>query len=168
LQALAANDFDISTRARILGLFYMAASDASVVCWDTKYVYNFWRPQSAIRNGDLDNNPDTESDATWTPFIPTPPHPDYSSGHAANSSAMAPILEYALGRDPKMTISVTLSGITREWSTFDEAVNEVIDARVYSGIHFRNSDEVGARQGRQVAQFVLTHALRPCKGRKCP
>jgi len=166
LQALAARDFDISARARILALFYMAASDASVVCWDTKYYYNFWRPQSAIRNGDLDNNPATEADPTWTPFIPTPPHPDYSSGHASNSSAMANILDYAFGSDPGMTISVTLSGITRQWSTFGEAVNEVIDARVYSGIHYRNSDEVGARQGRQVAQFVITHALKPCRGKR--
>ena len=79
---------------------------------------------------------------------------------------MANILDYAFGSDPGMTISVTLSGITRQWSTFDEAVNEVIDARVYSGIHYRNSDEVGARQGRQVAQFVITHALKPCRGKR--
>jgi hypothetical protein len=166
LQAIAANDIDISARARVLALFYMAASDASVTCCETKYFYNFWRPQSAIRNGDLDNNAETDADPTWTPFIPTPPHPDYSSGHASNSSAMAHVLEYAFGRDPKMTISVTLSGITREWSTFDQAVDEVIEARVYSGIHFRNSDIVGARQGRQVAQFVIAHALRPCRGKR--
>jgi hypothetical protein len=164
-QSLAARSFDLSETARAYALFYLAASDASVACWDAKYVYNLWRPQSAIRRGSEDGNDATEADPTWTPFIATPPHPEYASGHATNSSSMAAVLESLFGKDPEMTISVTLSGITRQWTTFDEAVQEVIDARVYSGIHFRNSDVVGARQGRQVAQFVMAHALRPCQGK---
>jgi hypothetical protein len=98
--------------------------------------------------------------ATWLPFVATPPHPEYPSGHTANSSAMAKILVAEFGDNPGVPIAVTLSGITRSWNTFSEAVDEVIDARVYSGIHFRNSDTVGARMGRQIAQFVSTHALR--------
>jgi hypothetical protein len=83
---------------------------------------------------------------------------------------MAFVLAELFDNDPGVQIEVTLSGITRRWKTFDYAVDEVIDARVFSGIHFRNTDEVGARQGRQVAQFVMTHALRPCfgKGSRCP
>ena len=166
VQALAATELDISDEARIFALFYLAASDASVTCWETKYHYNFWRPQLAIRSGDLDGNDATEPDASWTPLFGTPPHPEYSSGHSTNSSALATVLESAFGRDPGMTFQVTLGGVTRSWSTFDEAVREVIDARVFSGIHFRTADEAGARQGRQVAQFVLTHALRPCRGQR--
>lgn len=165
-QALATRSFDLSDTARTYGLFYLAASDASVACWEAKYAYNFWRPQLAIRGGDLDGNPSTEADPTWVPFLPTPPHPEYPSGHTTNSSAMAFVLEEIFGEKLDGPVTVTLSGITREWYSFEEAVDEVIDARVYSGIHYRNSDVVGARQGRQVAQFVINHALQVCKGRR--
>lgn len=161
-QVVAARDLDLSDKARAFALFYLAASDASVACWDAKYAYNFWRPQAAIRGGDTDGNDSTAGDAAWVPLHPTPRHPEYPSGHAANSGAMAATLELLFGGDPGAQIEVTLSGITRRWDTFDEGIEEVIDARVYSGIHFRTSDEVGARLGRQVARFVSTHALRPC------
>jgi len=163
-QVISANGLDISSTARAYALFYLAASDASVACWEAKYYYNSWRPQLAIRAGDLDGNDQTDVDLTWTPFVATPPHPEYPSGHTDNSGAMAFVLSSMFGNEPGATLEVTLSGITRQWNSFDQAVDEVIDARVFSGIHFRNSDEVGARQGRQVAQFVLTHALRPCRG----
>ena len=113
-------------------------------------------------NGDFDGNDLTTGEANWTPFIATPAHPEYTSGHATNSSAMATILELIFDDNPGIPIAVTISGITRQWDTFSAGVEEVIDARVYSGIHFRNTDEVGARMGRQVARFVSTHALRPC------
>ena len=164
-QALATRELDLSATARAYALMYMAAADAGISCWQTKYTYNFWRPQLAIRGGDTDGNDATVADPTWTPFISTPPHPDYISGHADNSSAMASVLESIFGEKLDAPISVTIGGITRQWDSFEEGVDEVIDARVYSGIHFRNSDIVGARQGRQIAQFVLTHALKPCKGR---
>lgn len=164
-QALATRSFDLSATARAFALFYLATSDASVACWDAKYYYNSWRPQLAIRRGDEDGNDATLSDPTWLPFIATPPHPEYPSGHATNSSAMASVLEAIFGEKLDVPVSVTLSGITRQWDSFDQGVDEVIDARVYSGIHFRNSDIVGARLGGQVAQFVMTHALKPCKGR---
>ncbi|HYE14563.1 MAG TPA: vanadium-dependent haloperoxidase [Pyrinomonadaceae bacterium] len=161
-QVIATRDLDLSEKARAFALFYLAASDASVACWDAKYAYNFWRPQAAIRNGHLDGNDLTAGDASWSPLHPTPRHPEYPSGHAANSGAMAAILALLFGDDPGVPLVVTLSGVTRQWSTFDEAVEEVIDARVYSGIHFRTADEVGARMGRQVARFVSTHALQRC------
>jgi hypothetical protein len=159
-QVVQTRNLDLSEKARVFALFYLAAADASIACWDAKYAYNFWRPETAIRNGDLDFNDLTAGNPTWLPFVPTPPHPEYPSGHATNSSAMAKILTSAFDDTPGITMVVTLSGITRSWTSFSQAVDEVIDARVYSGIHFRNSDEVGARLGRQVAQFVSTHALR--------
>lgn len=163
-QVLAARNPDLSATARAFALFYIAASDASVACWDAKFFYNFWRPFSALRSGDSDGNDNTAGDGSWQPFIATPPHPDYPSGHASNSAAMAAILGFIFDDNPGVPISVTLTGITRQWSSFSEAVEEVIDARVYSGIHFRNSDEVGARLGRQVGRFVFNHALRRCRG----
>jgi membrane-associated phospholipid phosphatase len=162
-KVLAAQNLDLSSTARAFALMYLAAADSSIACWDAKYTYNFWRPFPAIVNGDLDGNPATTGDPTWQSLLPTPPHPGYPSGHATNSSAMALVLERLFGDEPAVPIEVTLSGITRRWLAFDEAVDEVIDARVYSGIHYRTSDEVGARLGRQVAQFVLTHVLRPVR-----
>ena len=168
-QAVAAQNLDLSAEARAVALFYLAASDASVACWDAKYEHNFWRPQPAIRGGDADGNDLTTGDGTWTPLHGTPRHPEYPSGHTSNSSAMATILRLLFGEGTGAPIVVTLGSITRQWETFDEAAEEVIDARVYSGIHFRTSDEVGARLGRQVARFVSTHALRPCRkgGSRC-
>jgi hypothetical protein len=169
-QVVTARSLDLSSTARAYALVYLAMTDAGFACWDAKYVYNFWRPQAAIRRGDEDGNDATAQDATWAPFLATPPHPEYPSGHSTLSSATAEILEMLFGDNPGVPLVVTISGITREWDTFSEGVDEVIDARVYSGIHFRTSDEVGARQGRQVAQFVSTHALQPCvgKGKRCP
>ncbi len=161
-QLVAASDFDLSTRARTYALMYLSAADSSIACWEAKYEYNFWRPQPAIRRGDEDGNDATTADPTWTPLFTTPRHPEYPSGHTANSTAMASILALIFGDDPGMPIISTIGTITREWNTFDEGLDEVIDARVYSGIHFRTADVAGSRQGRQVAHFIWTHELRPC------
>ena len=164
-QVLQSRDLSLSEQARLFALFYLAAADSSIACWKAKYHYNFWRPQLAISNGDADGNDFTAGQAGWQPLLATPPHPEYPSGHSTNSSAMAKILTSEFGDNPGVPITVTLAGITRHWNTFSEAVQEVIDARVYSGIHFRNSDEVGARMGRQVAQFVSHQALRRSKSK---
>ncbi|HEU4930586.1 MAG TPA: hypothetical protein VFT48_00825 [Pyrinomonadaceae bacterium] len=159
-QVVQTRNMELSDEARLFALFYLAAADASIACWKVKYEHNFWRPQSAIVNGNSDGNDLTTGNVDWKPFITTPVHPEYPSGHSTNSSAMAKILALEFGDAPGVSISVTQTGITRNWTSFSEAVQEVIDARVYSGIHFRNSDEVGARMGRQIAQFVSHHALR--------
>ena len=167
-RAIESRSLDLSATARAAALFYLAASDASVACWEAKYFYNFWRPQPAIANADLDGNPATAADPAWRPLVSTPPHPDFPSGHGANSGAMAFVLKELFGDAPGFEIKATSSqapGFIRRWQTFSEGVREVVDARVYSGIHFRTADEVGARMGRQVAQFVLTHALRPVRRR---
>ena len=165
-QALDANPLSLSETARVMALVYLAAADASVACWDSKYVYNFWRPQAAIAAGAIDGNDATTGDPTWVPLLPTPPHPEYVSGHSSNSGAIGVMLRLLFGDDPGAPLTVTLTGITREWTTFSEAIDEVVDARVYSGIHFRTADEAGERMGRQVARFVFTHALRPARGRR--
>jgi hypothetical protein len=162
-QVVDAQGLDLSARARVFALMYLATADAGIACWDAKYLYNFWRPQTAIRNGDADGNDDTVGDPVWLPLVPTPQHPEYVSGHATNSSAMATALSLIFGDDPGVLIvatSPTSPGFERRWTTFSEGVEEVIEARIYSGIHYRSSDEVGARVGRTVARFVVNHALR--------
>jgi hypothetical protein len=158
----------LSSSARLFALMYLAAADASIVCWDAKYTFNFWRPITAIQQGDSDGNDRTIADATWTPLFPTPPHPDYLSGHATNSSAMAMILRRIAGDRPEWPIvaaSPTNPGFERQWATFSEGVEEVIDARIFSGIHYRSADEDGARVGRAVAEHVMSRMLRPSKHR---
>lgn len=169
IQIVAARDLDLSSTARAFALAYLAAADSSIVCWAAKYQNNFWRPEPAIRRGNEDGNALTDADPTWSPLFATPRHPEYTSGHSTVSSGIATTLQLVFGDDPGAPFTSTITGITRHWDTFSEGIEEVIDARVYSGIHFRNSDEVGARQGGQVGHFVFTHALRPCpKGKgKC-
>ena len=166
-QAIREHGLTIEETARVMALFYMASSDASVACWEAKYHYNFWRPQAAIVNGGVDGNDATIAEPGWAPRVPTAPHPEFPSGHTSNSGAMAAVLKGFFGDDPGFVIEATSTqapGFIRRWATFSEGVDEVIDARVYSGIHFRTADEAGARLGRQVAQFTLTHALRPVRG----
>jgi hypothetical protein len=167
-QLVATSNFDISTRARTFALVHLAAADSSIACWEAKYTYNFWRPEPAIRRGDEDGNSLTTPYPAWMPLFPTPRHPEYTSGHTTNSTAMATILELIFGDTPGVPITSTITGITRQWNSFSEGLDEVVDARVYSGIHFRTADEVGSRQGRQVAHFIWTHALRPCPGGRTP
>jgi hypothetical protein len=149
--------------ARTFALMYVAAADASIAGYEAKYVYSFWRPISAIHRADEDGNDSTVSDSAWESLITTHQHPEYPSGHATNSSAMATALSLLFGDDPGVPIVATSPrnlSFPRNWTTFSEGVDEVISARVYIGFHFRNSDEVGGRLGRQVAHFVYTHALR--------
>lgn len=167
-QLVAASGFDLSTRARTFALVYLAVADSGISCWEAKYKYNFWRPEPAIRRGDEDGNPLTTADPTWTPLFPTPRHPEYTSGHTTNSTAMGTILQLTFGDSPGVPITATITGITRQWNAISEGLDEVIDARVYSGIHFRTADEVGSEQGGQVARFVWANALRPCPGGRRP
>jgi hypothetical protein len=164
-QLNALHNFSLSERARGFALVYLASVDSGIACWDAKYEYNFWRPQPAIRRADEDGNDATAADPTWVPLFPTPRHPEYPSGHSTVSSGMVLILQQLFGDNPDVPIVSTITGITREWDTFSEGIDEVIDARVYSGIHFRTADEVGSKHGEQVGRFVLTHELRPCRGR---
>jgi hypothetical protein len=167
-QMIAAHQLDASSAARAFALLYLAAADASIVCWDAKYLFNVWRPLTAIQQGDADGNDRTTGDPTWVPLIATPPHPDYLSGHSTNSSAMATILRHIFGNAPEVPIvatSPTNPGFERTWESFSEGVEEVIDARIFSGIHTRSADEEGAHVGRAVARYVLSHELGSRKDR---
>jgi hypothetical protein len=153
----------LSSEARAFALMYIAGADASIACFDAKYTYNFWRPITAIHHAAEDGNERTMPDVNWQPLITTHQHPEYPSGHSTNSSAMATALEMLFGDDPGVLITATSPGnptFLRFWTKFSQGVDEVLDARVYIGFHFRTSDEVGAKLGRQAARFVVRHALR--------
>jgi hypothetical protein len=110
----------------------------------------------------LDGNDRTVGDSSWTPLFPTPPHPEYLSGHTTNSSAMGMVLRSIFGDKPGVPIvakSSTNPNFPREWESFSEGVEEVIDARIFSGIHFRTADEDGARVGRAVAEYIIRREL---------
>jgi hypothetical protein len=143
-----------------LGLLNVAMADALIACWDGKYRYVFWRPITAIREGDIDPDP------TWTPwldFFPpgTPAHPEYPSAHSTVSGAAALILTTAFGDDTAFTIDSDVRPGTRSFARFSDAVAEIADARVFGGIHFRTACVRGIALGRTVAQYVATHAMRP-------
>jgi len=159
---------DESEAARDFALMNVAGADARIACWDAKYAFNFWRPVTAIQRADEDGNPETDADPGWTPLIATPNFPEYVSGHTTVSGAMATVLKLLFGDDPGVAFTATSPtnpGFERHWATFSEGVREVIDARVYSGIHFRSSDERGAKLGRQVARFAARHAFRRRHGK---
>ena len=162
-QVMQARGLNLSESAQALALIYRASADASVACWTAKYSFNFWRPMSAIRNADVDDNAGTDADPAWTPLFPTPPHPEYLSGHSTNSSAMASAMMLLFGDEPGVPIvatSPTNPGFERHWERLSEGIDEVIEARIYSGIHYRSADEEGAEVGRKIARFVVSHALR--------
>ena len=156
---------NLGDSARLFALINLASADAQIACWETKYTYVFWRPITAIQEGDHDGNRRTRGDPTWQPLINTPNFPEYTSGHASHSSAVTRMLALFFGSD-KVTFSVTSANAlviqkTRQFTRFSDAIEEVVDARVYSGIHFRTADTVGRKQGRKVANWVFRRLLRP-------
>jgi hypothetical protein len=149
-----------SENARLFAQLGMAMADAAIVCWDNKYTFNFWRPQSAIRGGDLDGNAKTERDLAWTPLITTPGHPSYPSGHASVSGAARRVLEHAFGKDGHDIVLTSTVAVVLSYAAFDEITADIDDARIYGGIHFRFDQEAGAHQGRHVGSYILENFLR--------
>jgi PAP2 superfamily len=151
--------------ARMFALAEAALADAQIACWDSKYFYNSWRPITAIRLGDRDGNPATVVDPAWQPLINTPNFPEYPSGHADVSGAVSHMLRLFFGSD-ELTFQMTTTNAlapqkTRTFTRFSQAEHEVINARVYVGIHYRNSDTTARAQGVRVANWVFKHSLRP-------
>ncbi|MDA0167599.1 vanadium-dependent haloperoxidase [Solirubrobacter taibaiensis] len=142
--------------ARMFALMYMAGADTIISVWTDKARWLFWRPITAIREAGSDGNPHTAPDTSWTPLINTPPYPDQPSGLSSVSAAMAATLNATFGHHVRFSVTSLSSNTTRSYDRFDDAVDEVIDARVYSGIHFRKADEDGATIGERVARHVLT------------
>ena len=155
---------DLAQNARLYAATAQAMDDAMIAVMEAKYHYNFWRPTTAIRNGDADGNDATERDAGWAPLIDTPMHPEYPSAHSILAAAVGTVLQAELGRGavPTLsTVSPTLKGVTRRWSRIEDFMQEVADARIYEGIHYRNSTEIGLRMGKQIGALAAQRLLAP-------
>jgi hypothetical protein len=148
----AAPGRDVSDNARLMALAAMAMDDALVAVFDAKYTYNFWRPVTAIRHAEGEGR-----DPGWSPFIDTPMHPEYPCAHCIVSGALGAVLQAELGTGPvpKLTsTSSTAGGAVRTWATVGDFVQEVAVARIYDGVHYRNSTEVGAAMGKEIGELA--------------
>ncbi|HJV91664.1 MAG TPA: vanadium-dependent haloperoxidase [Holophagaceae bacterium] len=165
--AAESTGLDPTDTARLYAVAAMAMDDAIIAVFDAKYAYGFWRPLTAIRNGDQDGNADTEREPAWLPLIDTPMHPEYPCAHCILAASLAEVLEAApfRGKVPVLaTTSLVTPGIVRRWPTPAALVQEVADARVWAGVHYRNSTQVGEAMGRQVGRWaarVFREGVRP-------
>jgi hypothetical protein len=153
---------DLMRNARLFAALTQAMDDAIVAVFDAKYAYSYWRPITAIRNGDRDGNDATERDASWVPFIETPMHPEYPCAHCIAASTVATVLAAdfdSAAALPLATSSPTADGAVRHWPTLEAFVAEVGNARIYDGVHYRNSTEVGAEMGRKVGALAVAKYL---------
>lgn len=160
LRTVAANKkLDTVDNARLFALANVAGTDALVAVFDAKYAYEFWRPVTAIRNG-----PDGERDPRWSPLIETPGHPEYPCAHCISSTAVATVLQKLYGDTidpPAVMTSPTAPGVTRRWTKVSDYQKEVSNARIWSGVHYRNSTEVGEDMGRRIGETVVANAMTP-------
>lgn len=148
---------DITDNARLYEITAIALDDAIIAVFDAKYAYRFWRPLTAIRNGDVDGNDATEREPGWSPLIETPMHPEYPCAHCILAATLAEVLDAALPKGPPVrlsTTSLTLPGVVRSWTSTAALVEEVSNARVWSGVHYRNSARVAEAMGHQVGQLA--------------
>lgn len=134
-------------------MLYFAGADAAITVWADKAKFSFRRPITAIREAATDGNPRTVADPNWLPLVNTPPYPEQPSGLSSLSAASVRTLQDFFGTDDIAFGATNAVGITRNYTTFSQAVDEVINARVWSGLHFRNADEVGAAIGQRIARW---------------
>jgi hypothetical protein len=152
--------------ARLFAMLYFSGADALITVWADKAHHLFWRPITAIREAESDGNPATTADPSWLPLIATPPYAEHASGHSALSGSFVATLQDFFGNDHVAWSDTTNGGLTRSFTRFSQAIDEVVDARVWSGIHFRIADEQGAKIGRQVAKWREQHYFGPIRGRR--
>ena len=150
--------------ARFMALFAVALTDAYIAVFDAKYHYEFWRPITAIRNGDIDGNPDTEIEATWQPIDNTPMHPEYPCAHCIQSGAAAGVIEALLSTKdiPEVSmVSSTLTGVTHRWTNIGMFADEIANARIWAGFHYRFSARVGTDMGLKIGRYVVETVMQP-------
>jgi YD repeat-containing protein len=162
-QDAAANSSNsLIDNARLFAMLDVSLADSGIAAWDAKYVYDFWRPITAIQQGDLDGNALTAGDPSWTPLIKTPPFPEYVSGHSTFSGAASTILTNAFGSNYSFTTtSYGLTGITRSYTSFDQAADQAGMSRIYGGIHFNSANQDGLALGRDVGNYVASNYFQP-------
>jgi hypothetical protein len=165
-QLAIARELPLDERARFFALLNMASANSFITDWDAKFTYNFWRPVTAIRNGDQDGNDATDRDATWTPLVPTPMHPEYPSQAAISAGVMMGVMEALFGPNPALPITIadpTDAKQTRTLSSIAQMAEEHNNVRVWGGIHFRNSLVVATEMGRKIAAYMVENAIKPSR-----
>jgi hypothetical protein len=164
----------LADSARLFAVTDLAAADAAIGCWNDKYHWNFWRPVTAIREAAGDGNPATQADPAWLPLfdpatpvaappaLVTPPFPDHPSGHNCAAGAIVPALRRFFGTDHvPFSATSAKSGTTRSFTRLSDVLREMINARVWAGIHFRTADVQGAELGAKVARYEHRHYFQP-------
>jgi hypothetical protein len=154
----------VAENARLFALLNMGIANTFVIDWDAKFHHNFWRPITAIRNGDQDGNDATERDAGWAPLNANPMHPEYPSQAAIIAGVSVGILEAVFGANPSTPVVATDVNdrkVRRRYSNIRELADEINNVRVWGGIHFRTSLEVGYDMGRRIAVHMVENSLKP-------
>jgi len=163
-QLIAAKQMSVIDSARFMALYSVALADAYIAVFDAKYHHEFWRPITAIRNGDINGNPATELEATWQPIENTPMHPEYPCAHCIQAGAAVAVIESVLGSAviPEVSVtSTTAPGVTHRWTDLGAFSNEIANARIWAGFHYRFSTRVGTDMGRQIGEYVMKNVMQP-------
>jgi hypothetical protein len=165
-QLSAAKGLGLAENARLFALLNMGVANTFINDWDAKFTYNFWRPLTAIRNGDMDGNDATERDPSWTPLNDTPMHPEYPSQAAIINGVAVGVLESVFG--PKPAIPFTTAdlfdpNLKRQFDGIAELDEEHRNVRIWGGIHFRNSLDVGYDMGKKIAAYLVDNSLKPAR-----
>jgi hypothetical protein len=163
-QIVIAKGMSVLNSARFMALVSVAEADAIQAVFDAKYHYQFWRPITAIRNGDITGNPETERDPTWEPIDTTPFHPEYPCAHCIVSMAVATVIEATLGSADIPEVAITMPsapGATHRFTNLKAYTDEVANARIYAGFHYRNSTVVGQSMGKEIGAFIVRTILQP-------
>lgn len=161
----ATQDLSIDENARLYAELYMSAADAFIAVWDEKAHSSFWRPITAIREAGTDGNAATEQDAGWLPLLATPPYPEHPSGHLGLSGAFVYTLRDFFGTDRIGWTDTNGAGLTRSFTSLSGALDEIVGARIWSGIHFRNADEASTRIARGIVKWRERHYFEPLRYR---
>jgi hypothetical protein len=167
-QLILAKQVSVLDSARFMALIAIGLNDAYIAVFDAKYHYNFWRPITAIRNGDIDNNPATDREASWQPLDNTPIHPEYPCAHCIVSGTVAGIIKAVLGSEeiPEIAItSTTAQGVTHRWTNMTTFTDEVANARIWAGFHYRFSTRVGTQMGRAIGDYVVKNIMQSAQTR---
>ena len=165
-QLSAAKRLSLTENARLFALLSMGIADSFITDWDAKFYYNFWRPITAIRNGDMDGNDATERDAGWTPLNTTPMHPEYPSQAAIQGGTAAEVLETVFGTGPVSAFTATDTAdarLQRQFTSIGQMAEEQRMVRIWGGIHFRNTVEVSDQMGRKITAYLISNDMTPVR-----
>jgi hypothetical protein len=163
-QLVIAKQMSVGESARLMALAAVGLNDALIAVFDAKYHYNFWRPITAVRNGDIDGNDATEREASWQPIDNTPMHPEYPCAHCILSGTIAGVIKAALGTEdiPEIAITSTAApGVTHRFTNMTTFTDEVANARIWSGFHYRFSTHVGTDMGLKIGEYIVKNAMQP-------